>query len=113
MVDDDPTVLDTVQAILLNEGYEVLTAADGQEGWAVLSEQTVDLVVTDEKMPRMKGHELAKRIKAVLPTLPIVMLTGVADPPVTGPPPLVERVVSKPFDFADFVAVIRKLLAQH
>lgn len=58
--------------------YNVLTASDGQEAWALLSQTDVSLIVSDVMMPRMDGFELCRRIKSTLLTchIPVVLLTA-------------------------------------
>ena len=59
-------------------GYQVLTAVDGEEGLDIghkFAEQ-IDVLVTDVVMPRIRGPELAKRLKRLLPELKVVYMSG-------------------------------------
>ncbi len=78
LVDDSITTRTLERSILEAAGYQVLTAADGAAAWALLAEQTVDLVVTDVDMPQMNGFELveAVRASATLRELPVILVTA-------------------------------------
>ncbi len=77
-VDDSLTVRKIVSITLERLGYRVLTAADGMQALARLSEQTPDLVLLDITMPRMDGYQVCKVIKQAPGTrsIPVVMLSG-------------------------------------
>ena len=65
LVDDDPNVLEISSTLLIQEGFIVLTAENGDEALGILEKQTpVKLVVTDMKMPGISGLELLKKIRA-------------------------------------------------
>jgi two-component system chemotaxis sensor kinase CheA len=82
VVDDSITTRTLEQSILEAAGYQVLTAADGSQGWQLLQENEVDLVVCDVEMPRMDGFELCAAIRASkrLSSLPVVLVTGLESP---------------------------------
>lgn len=76
-VDDSRTILAMLQHTLTGAGFEVLQAADGQQGLDVLAGETVDLVITDINMPVMDGIEFIKNVRASghYQSLPILILT--------------------------------------
>jgi PAS domain S-box-containing protein len=76
VVDDDESVLQIIQDMLSFKGHEVIALADGQEALDILEKEDFDLVVTDLGMPGISGWEVAKRVKAKNPKLPVVLLTG-------------------------------------
>jgi len=76
VVDDDPVVGKSFDRVLSPKGYAVITAASGDEALARLEAEKYDMVYTDIKMPGMDGIEVAKRIKASRPWLPVVIVTG-------------------------------------
>jgi CheY-like chemotaxis protein len=76
VVDDDPVVGKSFDRVLSPKGYAVITAASGAEALARLEAEKYDMVYTDIKMPGMDGVEVAKRIKASRPWLPVVIVTG-------------------------------------
>ena len=76
VVDDDPIVGKSIDRILSPRGYAVITAANGPEALDKLARENYDVVYTDIKMPGMDGLEVAARIKASRPWLPVVIVTG-------------------------------------
>jgi len=78
LVEDDADNRELMAEVLASSGYEVVSAATGQEGLRTLSESSVDVVVTDMGMPGMGGLEVAKAAKEIAPTVPVVIVTGYA-----------------------------------
>ena len=76
VVDDDPVVGKSFDRVLTGKGYAVITAADGEEALRKLSAENYDLVFTDIRMPGMSGLDVAERVKASQPWLPVVIVTG-------------------------------------
>lgn len=76
VVDDDPVVGKSIGRVLSNKGYAVITAANGEEAMSKLASEHYDLVFTDIKMPGISGLEVAERVKASQPWLPVVIITG-------------------------------------
>ena len=76
VVDDDPVVGRSIDRILSPRGYAVISAASGAEALDRLAREDYDVVYTDIKMPGMDGLEVAERIKASRPWLPVVIVTG-------------------------------------
>jgi CheY-like chemotaxis protein len=75
-VDDEPGILVSRQLILENEGYEVLSATDGEQALRMFAERPVDLVLLDYVMPGMDGGVVAKEIRNHNPGVPIVLITA-------------------------------------
>jgi CheY-like chemotaxis protein len=76
VVDDDPVIARSFDRVLSGKGYAVITARDGNEALRKLHDEKYDVVFTDIKMPGMSGIEVAERIKATQPWLPVVIVTG-------------------------------------
>jgi len=78
IVDDSATVRKLVEIKLRNRGYQVITAVDGVDGLAKLSEQLPDLILLDVNMPRLDGYQLCKHVKSNKDTrhIAVVMLSG-------------------------------------
>ena len=76
VVDDDPVVGESFNRVLSGKGYAVITAANGEEALAKLKAEQYDLVYTDLRMPGMDGLEVAERVKAKQPWIPVVIVTG-------------------------------------
>ncbi|MBX3702509.1 MAG: response regulator [Steroidobacteraceae bacterium] len=76
VVDDDPVVARSFDRVLTGKGYAVISARDGVEALQKLKAEKYDVVFTDIKMPGIDGIEVARRIKASQPWLPVVIVTG-------------------------------------
>ena len=77
VVDDDKAVLRSTVRMLDFLGYATVSAESGSEALRLLaSNQEIDLVLADFAMPEMSGGELAKAIRAMRPTLPVILITG-------------------------------------
>ena len=76
VVDDDPVVAKSIDRVLTGKGYAVISASDGPEALDKLANGKYDAVFTDIRMPGMGGLEVAARIKATQPWLPVVIVTG-------------------------------------
>jgi len=74
-VDDERALVGMVASLLGDEGYEIVTAYDGETALRRHAEESPDLVILDRKLPKISGDEVCKRIRASS-TTPILMLTG-------------------------------------
>jgi CheY-like chemotaxis protein/anti-sigma regulatory factor (Ser/Thr protein kinase) len=81
VVDDEPAVRRVAEDYLLAEGHAVESAGGGREALAKIATATspYDLVVTDRAMPELGGDQLARAVKALDPSMPIVLMTGFGD----------------------------------
>lgn len=75
-VDDERVGLHVRKLLLERSGYKVLTASDGASGIRVFEQNVVDAVVLDYAMPGMHGGEVAARMRAVKPDVPILLLSA-------------------------------------
>ncbi|MEW6739769.1 MAG: ATPase, T2SS/T4P/T4SS family [Nitrospirota bacterium] len=78
-VDDEENVLHALRRIFLDENYEILTAASGEDALKIMESTVVHLVISDHRMPGMLGSELLREIKNRWPETIRIMLTGHAD----------------------------------
>jgi two-component system nitrogen regulation response regulator NtrX len=76
IVDDESAIRDSFKMILEYEGYEVLTAATGEEGIAQAEREAPDLIFLDVKMPGMDGLEVLQRLRHLVEVTPIVVISG-------------------------------------
>ncbi len=76
IVDDERTIIDSLEGILSDDGFEVIHAYNGYEALQKIDQTSPDLVLLDIWMPGMDGIETLKAIKKTHPTLPVVMITG-------------------------------------
>jgi two-component system, NtrC family, response regulator AtoC len=112
IVDDEPNLRKILSAQLSRDGYDVLTAEDGEQGLAQLREHHIDLVITDLKMPRVDGMTLLKRALEEEPELPVVMITahGTIDTAVEALKRGAFDFVTKPFDKDEVRQIVAKAL---
>jgi two-component system response regulator AtoC len=112
IVDDEPNLRKILSAQLSRDGYDVLTAEDGEQGLTQLREHHIDLVITDLKMPRVDGMTLLKRALEEEPELPVVMITahGTIDTAVEALKRGAFDFVTKPFDKDEVRQIVAKAL---
>jgi PAS domain S-box-containing protein len=109
VVDDEPTLLDTVALALRRSGYDVLAAADGTEALELAASHHIGVLVTDLMMPGMDGVDLASRLRAEQPDLPVLFITGYAGGDLSLRLPDDANVLRKPFRALDLVTSVARL----
>lgn len=114
IVDDDTSFLASLRDGLADEGYTLITAEDGAEAIECLHAHTIDLVLTDVNMPRMRGIQLIREIMTLPTAIPVLVMTAYGTPPLERE---VERlgglvVINKPVDLAVLRQRIREALAE-
>jgi CheY-like chemotaxis protein len=113
LVDDDEFMRAITADILTGLGYDVLEAADGEAALAVLNTGSpIDLMLTDVVMTGMSGPELAHRVRALHPSLPIVFITGYAELGSNNGDQHPHQLIRKPFRPADLRTHIEAALMQ-
>ena len=107
-----PNLRRILQAQLTRDGYDVLTAEDGEQGLHLLGEHHIDLIVTDLKMPKIDGMQLLREALREQPDLPVVMITahGTVDTAVEALKLGAFDYLTKPFDKDDVRQVVAKAL---
>lgn len=113
LVDDDPTLLRFVGEYLRGDGYEVLTAASGQDALKSSYQNHPDLIVLDVMMPGMDGWEVCARLREMSAT-PIIIVTGktTESDKLRGFKLGADDYVTKPFSFAELSARIQAVLGR-
>ena len=108
VIDDESDILDILRTILVNLGHKVKVARDGQEGIDLLQDgYDFDLVITDIRMPRVDGNQVAKHIRGSgKPDIPIVAISGYSKEIDES---LFDFLVWKPFGLETIVNLIEKL----
>jgi len=112
VVEDEPAILRGLADNLRFESYEVLTASDGQSGYAALKEHKPDLIILDLMLPKMSGYDVCRKARAEGIITPILMLTarGEEADRVRGLDLGADDYVSKPFSLPELLARVRALL---
>ncbi|MCB9315513.1 MAG: response regulator [Lewinellaceae bacterium] len=114
VVEDNPDMRAYLCDHLLEAGYAVTAAANGEEGLANAQEQLPDLIITDVMMPRMNGNELSRRLRADERTshIPIVMLTAKAgeEAKIEGLETGVDGYLTKPFSERELLVRVKNLI---
>jgi PAS domain S-box-containing protein len=112
VIDDDPLLLESMQATLTHDGHDITTAEGGQAGidaFVAARERSERFfaVITDLGMPNVDGRTVAAKIKSVAPDMPVIMLTGWGHRLRADELPLhVDRVLSKPPKLAELRSVL-------
>jgi DNA-binding response OmpR family regulator len=114
VVDDEEALRTVLSNELTSEGYDVKTAADGDDAVSELDKAPYDLVLLDIKMPRMNGFEVLKIIKEKHKKTRVVMLTGFADlkNAIESKKLGADDFVSKPYDLVDLLTTIERVLTE-
>lgn len=107
LVDDEPQIRDVFRHLLIRNGYEVITAANGQEALEKYKQDpgVIDLLVTDIIMPGMDGVTSFKEMQKITPALKVIFMTGFGD----NLPPYA-HVIIKPFPPLQLLQMIRLIL---
>jgi len=112
VVDDEPNICSVLSSALTDEGYQVLTAPDGEQALRLLRRQPVHLLFTDMLMPNIGGLDLLRRARQLQPGLPVVVITAYGSVPSA-----VEAMkggaldyLTKPFDLEQVKVVTRRAL---
>jgi DNA-binding response OmpR family regulator len=106
VVDDDHDVVEVLVALLDEEGYRVRYAFDGQAALRAIAHTAPDLVLADVMMPQVDGVSLARHLRVLGWTMPVVLMSAVyayVDVPSL-------HFIAKPFDLDDLLGVITRVL---
>ena len=109
LADDQQQVRELTKMLLGMDDHIVTEAANGREALTLFTQERFDLVITDYTMPLMKGDELARNIKRLAPSEPVLMITGSASEP-EGIRGSVDAFLEKPFSFQDLRLAVARLL---
>ncbi|MFC2139839.1 response regulator transcription factor [Bacteroidota bacterium] len=115
VVDDDPDILETSSLVLKSKGYEVLTAANPEDGYKIITEKNPDLVILDVMMNEPDdGFFLAQKLRRDKITTPILMYTSVSKTVGfeygAGEMVPVDEFVEKPISPDELIEKVEKLL---
>jgi heavy metal response regulator len=112
LVEDEPKLAEAVQRGLVEQGYAVDVAHDGQAGLELAEVEPYDLIVLDVMLPVLDGLEVSRRLRAARRNMPVLMLTArdAVDDRVAGLDSGADDYLVKPFAFRELHARVRALL---
>ena len=119
IVDDDILMLATLEAMLVEEGFEVVAVDGGRKAVSALETAWFDAVIVDIMMPGMDGYQTIREFRRIKPSVPIIAMSGVAfQMPPSGRPDFgamaaklgAARILHKPFDQARLGSAVRACL---
>lgn len=114
LVDDDSQLLELNAVALIRFGYDVDTAEDGAAAWQALHDINVsyNLLITDNKMPKVTGLELIKKMRSEEMTLPVILASGTIPTEELKQYPwlLLDATLPKPFTTAELLYTVKKAL---
>lgn len=113
IVDDNPGTCNAFRIGLISMGFQIATAADGEEALRMISttidtEERPELLLTDLRMPRMNGLDLIHKARELVPELPAILMTAYGDDQVRNVVKALDRCkfLDKPFTVQDLVSII-------
>ena len=108
VVDDDTSILDTVSAILSGEGYEVVSAASGQEALDAVARKRPLVILLDMRMPVMDGWAVARALREQGINVPIVVMTAAESAKRWADEVGAEGYLAKPFGLDELLAAVER-----
>jgi PAS domain S-box-containing protein len=115
VVDDDSDIRQLSINVLAASGYEVDAVRDGAAGWEALQAISYDLVITDNKMPKVSGIELIEKLRAARLEVPVIMATGYLPANLFALKPWLkpDATLQRPFSNDELLAAVKKTLRMH
>lgn len=110
LVDDEPSVRQALRLLLALDQHTVTEAGNGKEACRLFTPGSFDVVITDYNMPEMRGDELTRTIKCLVPSQPVIMISAYA-PQVWSPENPVDALLPKPFTLEQLRQTMAALLA--
>lgn len=111
-IDDEPVILQYLQRVITGLGFEVRTASNGPEGCQEAQNQDIKLIISDLTLPGdMSGINLVKKLRALRPDCPIIILTGhPTGERLKGAEELNVEFLTKPFEIPFLATLLKRLL---
>lgn len=112
LIEDDPAIVSGLELNLSLEGYQVLTAADGETGYRLACEREPDMIVLDVMLPGMNGLEVLRRLREHSPETPVLILSARVEQAdkVLGLQLGADDYIGKPFSLSELLARINAAL---
>jgi CheY-like chemotaxis protein len=111
VVDDDTSILDTVTAILSGEGYDVVSAASGEEALAAVARKQPVVILLDMRMPVMDGWAVARALRSQGLSVPIVVMTAAESAKRWADEVGAEGYLAKPFGLDELLNIVQRFRA--
>jgi len=114
-VDDEPNILSALKRLFRPQGYQIFTAESGAAGLEIISQNKIDLVISDMRMPEMNGAQFLEKVRIASPDSIRILLTGFADISSTVDAinkGQIYRYISKPWEDNDITTSVRHALEQ-
>jgi len=113
-VDDEKSILVALRRLCRNTGWDIYTAESGDEGLSIIDEHTIDLVVSDMRMPKMNGAEFLEQVVEKSPSTVRILLTGYSE--VTATLAAIDKGkifchCTKPWDNDEFREILNQAIA--
>jgi len=111
VVDDEQKILNVIEAYLIKEGFEVLTASDGEEALNIFKNEQIHLIILDLMLPKISGEEVCNKIRATS-SVPIIMLTAKTeeDSKIEGLAIGADDYITKPFSNRELVSRVKAII---
>jgi CheY-like chemotaxis protein len=112
VVDDEVGIVDVVEAILADEGYRIITAFDGKQGLARLSQERPDVILLDLMMPILSGAEMLRAMAAepAYQRIPVIMMSSLGEDVIAERCKGYAAFLRKPFRAAAVLSAVARVL---
>jgi len=112
VVDDELLIRDLLYDFFQQQGWNIAVAENGERALEILRSRKIDVLLTDIKMPHMDGLSLTAQVRALYPTMPVVLMTGYpsVETAVEGIRVKVEDYIIKPFNINKLFKVLKSQL---
>ena len=113
VVDDEVEIRQINAEVLRRVGYQTETAADGAAAWEALQANSYDLLITDNRMPKVSGVELVKKMRSAHMTLPVILASGLLPTEELDRNPWLQPLATlvKPFTGGQLLETVNQVLA--
>src|SRR6266566_1131144 len=113
LIEDDPGIVVTLRRVLREEGHEILVETRGDTGLARARDASLDVVITDMRLPGLSGLDLVRELHIAKPLLPIILMTahGTTDTAIEATKSGAYDYLLKPFDMPEFIELVARACA--
>jgi DNA-binding response OmpR family regulator len=111
VIEDDLSIRELVIGTLEEDGYDVISARDGEHGLSVARDRSPGLIVLDLRMPNLGGVDFLERYhRTPPPHAPVLVVTAASTEIQMSVEPMVDAVIAKPFDIDEFLSLVGRLV---